>query len=101
PAKREAAWSRWARKGFDGLAGGYRHALVWALDNGPVTIVILVCAIVLNVYLFAIVPKGFFPQQDTGQLVGGMQSDQDTSFQLSQRRLRTFVNIIRHDPAVD
>ena len=49
---------------------------------------ILVATIVLNVYLFTVVPKGFFPQQDTGLMTGGMQTDQSTSFQVTQQRMR-------------
>jgi multidrug efflux pump len=100
PPERENRFARWARKGFDGMADAYRHALVWALDNGIIVMATLVCAILLNIYLFTIVPKGFFPTQDTGQLNGGMQSDQNSSFQLTQQRMRRFVGIIARDPAV-
>ncbi|MBS0295105.1 MAG: efflux RND transporter permease subunit [Proteobacteria bacterium] len=99
--KPEPRWSRWLRKGFDGMTSGYERLLLWALDNGPVVLVILICAIVLNVYLFTIVPKGFFPTQDTGQLVGGMQSDQSTSFRLTQQRVKRFADILAADPAID
>ena len=78
----------------------YEKSLNWALDSGPVVVAIIFAAVAMNWYLFSIVPKGFFPEQDTGQLVGGLQSDQSASFQLSQQRLRTFVSIIRQDPAV-
>ena len=98
--KAEPRWSRWLRKGFDGMTSGYERLLLWALDNGPVVLVILVCAIVLNVYLFTIVPKGFFPTQDTGQLTGGMQSDQSTSFRLTQQRVKRFADILMSDPAI-
>jgi multidrug efflux pump len=100
PRSRESRWSRWSRKGFDALTDWYRHSLLWALDNGPVVMVMLLCAIVLNVYLFAVVPKGLFPTQDTGQITGGMQSDQDSSFQSTQIRMRRFVGILSRDPAV-
>ena len=55
----------------------------------------------LNVYLFTAAPKGFFPQQDTGQINGGMRADQSISFQAMQDKLRQLVDIIRSDPAVD
>ena len=51
-------------------------------------------------YLFVVVPKGFFPQQDTGQIIGGLQSDQSSSFTITSQRLRQFVGIVRHDPSV-
>ena len=61
---------------------------------------ILVFVVGLNVYLFAAAPKGFFPQQDTGQINGGMRADQSISFQAMQGKLRQLVNIIKDDPAV-
>ena len=61
---------------------------------------ILVFVIGLNVYLFAAAPKGFFPQQDTGQINGGMRADQSISFQAMQGKLRQLVDIIKDDPAV-
>ena len=64
-------------------------------------LLILVLVIGLNVYLFYMIPKGFFPQQDTGQIQGGLRADQSISFQAMQEKLRQLVNIIRADPAVD
>jgi Cu/Zn superoxide dismutase len=52
----------------------------------------------LNVYLFAAIPKGGFPQQDTGQINGGIRADQSISFQAMQGKLRQLVNIIKQDP---
>ncbi len=100
---REATRNWWTRASdwtFGGMQRAYTRALDWSLDAGPVIVAILICTIVLNVYLFTIVPKGFFPQQDTGQLNGIMQADQSSSFQISKQRLTRFVNIIRRDPAV-
>ena len=93
-------WSRLAERSFQVMASVYERGLRWALDSGPVILAILVATILLNVYLFVVVPKGFFPQQDTGLLQGGMQMDQSTSFQVSRSRLQRFVNIIHQDPAV-
>ena len=98
--ERQTRISRLAERGFEGMARVYERALRWALDSGPIMLVILIATIVLNVYLFIVVPKGFFPQQDTGLLAGGMQMDQSTSFQVSQSRLKRFVSIVGHDPAV-
>ncbi|HEY3814251.1 MAG TPA: efflux RND transporter permease subunit [Caulobacteraceae bacterium] len=100
PPERENRLARWSRKFFDWVTNTYRRSLIWALDNGPIILASLICAIGLNIYLFTIVPKGFFPTQDTGQITGGMQSDQDSSFQVSQQRMRRFVNIVASDPAV-
>ncbi|HWE45982.1 MAG TPA: efflux RND transporter permease subunit [Caulobacteraceae bacterium] len=99
--KKENLLARGSKGFFDWVTETYRKSLVWALDNAPIILASLICAIGLNVYLFTIVPKGFFPTQDTGQVTGGMQSDQDSSFQLSQQRMRRFVNIVARDPAVD
>lgn len=63
--------------------------------------VILVFVVGLNVYLFSAAPKGFFPQQDTGQISGGIRADQSISFQAMQSKMRQLVNIIKRDPAVD
>ena len=87
--------------GFDAMARFYERALRWSLDSGPVMLTIFVLTIVLNIYLIRTIPFGFFPQQSNGLLSGFMQSDQDTSFHLTQQRLTAFVNIIRADPAVE
>jgi multidrug efflux pump len=91
----------WAERGFDAMLRWYEHALDWALDMKPLVMLILVFVVGLNVYLFANAPKGFFPQQDTGQVNGGMRADQSISFQAMQGKLRQLVNIIKSDPAVD
>ena len=63
----------------------------------------LILAVVfgLNFYLYDVIPKGFFPQQDTGRMIGSIQADQSISFQLMQQKLAQFVNIIKKDPAVE
>jgi multidrug efflux pump len=98
---KEPIWARWPRKTFDAMARVYQKALVWALDHGPVMIVVLVGMIVMNIFLIGIVPKGFFPTQDTGQMIGGIQADQDTSFKLTQQRLKHYVQIVKSDPDVE
>jgi multidrug efflux pump len=93
--------ARWAERGFDAMLKTYEHALDWALDMKALVMLILVFVVGLNVFLFAGAPKGFFPQQDTGQINGGMRADQSISFQAMQGKLRQLVNIIKSDPAVD
>jgi multidrug efflux pump len=78
----------------------YERALDLALDSGPVIIVLLIATIGLNFYLFSMIPKGFFPEEDTGQMIGGLQADQSSSFQITQKRLSQFVNIIGADKDV-
>ena len=87
-------------RAFLSLQRVYEHALDWALSSLWLVMFILVFVIGLNVYLFAAAPKGFFPQQDTGQLNGGLRADQSISFQAMQQKLRQLVDIIRKDPAV-
>ncbi|EJL88341.1 cation/multidrug efflux pump [Herbaspirillum sp. CF444] len=86
---------------FDGMLRGYERSLAWALRFSPLMIVILFATIALNVYLYVIVPKGFFPQQDTGRLIGGIRGDQSISFQAMRIKLNEFIEIVRQDPAVD
>jgi len=93
--------ARWSERAFDGVRRSYEYSLDWALGAQWLVLLMLVLVIGLNAYLFVVVPKGFFPQQDTGQIQGGMRADQSISFQAMQEKLRQLVNIIRSDPAVD
>jgi multidrug efflux pump len=86
---------------FDATLRRYERSLAWALDHSRLTMLILLTTLCLNVWLFAIVPKGFFPQQDTGRVIGGLQADQSISFQLMRDKLTQFISIVRKDPAVD
>jgi multidrug efflux pump len=99
--RKQGRLARWAERAFDAVLKSYEHALDWALDMKPLVMLILVFVVGLNVFLFAAAPKGFFPQQDTGQINGGMRADQSISFQAMQGKLRQLVNIIKSDPAVD
>ena len=78
----------------------YEHSLGWVLRHAAITLVILLLTVGINIYLLIIVPKGFFPQQDTGRILGGIQGVQDTSFQAMRDRIARFVDIIKADPAV-
>ena len=91
----------WSERGFGKVLRGYQRTLAWALDHGPLTALILLGTVVLNVYLYVIVPKGFFPQQDTGQLTGRIQADQSISFQAMRQKLADFIDIVRADPSVE
>ena len=82
-------------------ARGYRHSLDWALAHGRLVMLALVVTIGLNVYLYVVVPKGFFPQQDTGQLLGFFRTDQGTSFQSLLPKLEKFRNELLKDPAIE
>jgi multidrug efflux pump len=90
----------WAERGFDRVLRAYEHSLDWALGSKLLVMLILAFVVGLNYYLFSAAPKGFFPQQDTGQINGGIRADQSISFQAMQSKLRQLVNIIKRDPAV-
>jgi multidrug efflux pump len=92
---------RLSERGFESLLRGYEHSLDWALRYSWFMMVLLAATVWFNVYLFSAVPKGFFPQQDTGRLTGGVQADQSISFQSMRQKLIDFVNIVKADPAVD
>jgi len=92
--------ARFFESGFDKILKGYEHSLDWALHSVWLVMLSLVFVIALNVYLFAAIPKGGFPQQDTGQISGGIRADQSISFQAMQGKLRQLVNIIKEDPDV-
>ncbi len=85
---------------FDRTIRGYARALDWALDNAGLVLLILVATVGINVYLWAAIPKGFFPEQDTGSLNGGVRLDQRASFAASSDKLRRLTTIVAHDPAV-
>lgn len=86
---------------FNALLNGYRVSLDWALAHGRIMLFVLLATVFLNIYLYTVIPKGFFPQQDTGRLMGAIQADQSISFQAMRDKLATFVNIVGQDPAVD
>ena len=94
-------WARTSDGAFSWMQKIYARSLTWALNSGPIILAILLCTICLTTYLYSKVPKGFFPQQDTGQMQGGLQADQSSSFQISQGRLRRFVAILKNDPAIE
>ncbi|MDR7049752.1 multidrug efflux pump [Duganella sp. 3397] len=87
-------------RGFDRILKGYEHGLDWALHSVWLVMLGLLFVVGLNFYLFAAIPKGGFPQQDTGQINGGIRADQSISFQAMQGKLRQLVNIIKDDPDV-
>jgi multidrug efflux pump len=91
---------RISERSFDVLLNGYRRSLEWVLENPGLILVTLIMIIALNVVIMIRIPKGFFPQQDTGALVGGVQGPQDASFAVMNNSVRQLVNVVRKDPAV-
>ena len=90
-----------SERGFNWILGHYEEALGWVLRHQPLTLAVTLGTMVATVVLYAVVPKGFFPQQDTGRLTGQIVADQDTSFQAMQAKLGEFVKTAVQDPAVD
>jgi multidrug efflux pump len=86
---------------FDAMLNFYRRTLNSALVHPRSVMLILAAVLGLNFYLYDVIPKGFFPQQDTGRIVGIIQADQSISFQLMQQKLTQFVSIVKNDPAVE
>ena len=89
--------SEWA---FDKTLTIYTHSLEWVLRHQPLTLLVTVATAALSIYLYVIVPKGFFPQQDTGRIMGSVQASQDISFESMKGKMSQFVNIVMQDPAV-
>jgi len=80
---------------------GYGRSLKWVLNHTKLVGLVLIATIALNVWLYIAIPKTFFPEQDTGRLMGNIQADQSISFQAMRGKLQDFMKIIREDPAVD
>lgn len=93
--------SRAFERAFTRLQSNYQRSLDWALGHALTVMLVLVAVVGLNIFLFIKVPKGFFPQQDTGQINGGLRADQSISFSAMRDKLQQLVNIIKNDPAVD
>jgi len=100
PQHRRSRWYVASERVFDWMLRSYDRTLQRALRRPALVMLVLLLTIVLNIYLFIIVPKGLFPQQDTGRMVGGLQADQSISFQMMRQKLRQFVRIVGEDPAV-
>jgi len=91
----------WAGRAFEAMHGFYARSLRWSLGHRRVMLGLTLGTLALNFWLYAVAPKGFFPQQDTGRLTGGIQAAQDISFQAMTGKLAQVVETIRSDPDVD
>ncbi|HTS52069.1 MAG TPA: multidrug efflux RND transporter permease subunit [Burkholderiales bacterium] len=92
---------RASERTFQWVLHRYDVSLSWALRHSLIMILVTFATIALNVYLFIVVPKGFFPQQDTGRLAGSIVAVQDISFQAMRQKLQDLVDIVGADPAVE
>ncbi|MDR3670691.1 MAG: efflux RND transporter permease subunit, partial [Holophaga sp.] len=86
---------------FLAVLGKYEASLAWVLKHQFLTLMVAAATLVMTGVLFVTIPKGFFPQQDTGRMNGMIQADQDTSFQAMRGRLRALSKIVQDDPAVE
>jgi multidrug efflux pump len=86
---------------LDGVRGGYGRALAWVLRHQPLTLAVTLGTMAATVVLYATIPKGFFPQQDTGRINGSYTADQDTSFRMTSRKLAEFQKVVAQDPAIE
>jgi multidrug efflux pump len=89
-----------SERGFESLLNGYRHSLTWVLDHPALMLLVFLATLVVNILLIVRVPKGFFPQQDTGILGGGFQGPQDTSFYAMSKAVHQANVVIASDPGV-
>jgi len=101
PAHKRGKFFRWSERAFDATHRLYERTLRSALAAPGLVMFILLVTVCLNVFLYIQVPKGFFPSEDTGRLVGGVQADQSISFQAMAQKMKDFMAIIKADPAVE
>jgi multidrug efflux pump len=98
--EKHGALYRTSEKFFDLILATYRHSLTWVLDNPFLTLIVLLLVVALNVVVMVKIPKGFFPQQDTGAMIGQVQGPQDASFAVMNDSIKRLVGVIKADPAV-
>jgi multidrug efflux pump len=90
----------WSERVFERILKGYEISLHWMLERSLFVLIVAIATIGLSVYLYVIIPKGFFPQQDTGRMNGNVIADQAISFQAMQSKLQTLAAIVKSDPGV-
>jgi multidrug efflux pump len=101
PHHEQSRMYRWTERLFERLAGFYETTLTFVLRHPLGTLLVLLATVGLTVYLYVAVPKGFFPQQDSGRLTGSIQADQDTSFQAMADKVQQLAAVVGQDPAVE
>jgi len=100
-AQKQGRFAAAGEKTFEGVLSWYRRSLRWVLDHPTPTLLVLLLTILLNVVLVVEIPKGFFPQQDTGALAGAVQGPQEASFPVMDASLKSIVAVVRKDAGVD
>ena len=94
-------FSRWSQSAMQAVVDAYALSLQWALRHSRIMMLLLLATIGLNVYLYGVIPKGFFPQQDTGMMIGFFSTDDGTSFESMKPKLDRFRQVLLRDPAVN
>src|SRR5258707_5817044 len=92
---------RLSERGFDGLLALYEHGLKVVLRHRFITLMVMLGTIALTGYLYVVIPKGFFPQQDTGLIIGLSEAAQDISYPAMLQRQQALIDAVMQDPAVD
>ncbi|MBV9442229.1 MAG: multidrug efflux RND transporter permease subunit [Acidobacteriaceae bacterium] len=92
---------RLSERGFETIHSAYSKTLASVLRHPQLTLLITIMAVAVNIYLYIVVPKGFFPQQDTGRVGGAIVADQDISFAAMREKLHALMKIVQSDPAVE
>ncbi|HET6263425.1 MAG TPA: multidrug efflux RND transporter permease subunit [Usitatibacter sp.] len=100
-SKPPGRFKRAAERAFERLHNGYRRSLDWALRWPLLLALVFLGTIALNVYMYVQIPKGFFPQQDTGRIIGSVRADQSVSFQAMRQKLDRLAAVVMADPAVE
>ncbi len=91
---------RFGERVFNGMLERYERSLGWVLRHSALVGLVALLTVAINIYLFYVIPKGFFPEQDNGRLMGSIVADQDTSYQAMNRRLLRLIDAVRSDAAV-
>ncbi|MFK3799966.1 efflux RND transporter permease subunit [Pseudomonas sp. NPDC088444] len=101
PEEGKGRFAAWGDRQYQKVLDGYDRGLVWVLDHQKLTLLIAVGTVALTGFLYLVVPKGFFPTQDTGLIQGFTRASQDVSFTEMARRQQAMVDVVRQDPAVE
>jgi len=100
PEDKRGWFDRTSDSAFEWTRRQYERSLSWVLQHQRSTLAVTLATMVATAYLYVLIPKGFFPQQDTGSIGGSIQADQNSSFQAMQQRVSRFVDIVMRDPDV-
>jgi multidrug efflux pump len=101
PVEEKSVIGRKSQEWFDGLIAGYGRMLSWVLDHQPITLMVAAVTLALTAYLYIVIPKGFFPVQDTGLIQGVSEATQSVSYAAMAKRQQALAEIVLRDPDVE